>query len=93
MERDRSVLYFVATSLDGFVARDDGSVDWLFDPGAFDFETFLARIDTVLMGRATYDQVRGFGEWPYAGKKAYVFSRARAGETDEYVRFLATRPV
>ena len=89
---DRRVVYYVATSLDGFVARDDGAVDWLFTAGDFGFEVFSDSVDTVLMGRRTYEQVLGFGDYPYHDKKGYVFSRSRAGAVDDHVRFLDDPP-
>ena len=93
---DRRVVYSVATSLDGFVARDDGAVDWLFTEGDFGFDAFLASIDTVLMGRTTYEHVLELiddpADWPYAGKKTYVFSRTHGGTGDERCRFLDDAP-
>ena len=66
---------YIATSLDGFIARADGSLDWLdaptaqYDPdddlGDLGFAEFLATVDVLVMGRSTYDTVLGFGEWPY----------------------------
>jgi dihydrofolate reductase len=77
---------FIATSLDGFIARRDGSLDWL--PGAdgqpadadapsdgdYGYASFLASVDAILMGRATYDAVLGFGEWPYGTKPVVVLT-------------------
>ncbi len=67
---------YIASSLDGFAAPSDGSADWLADYPAEDmgFPEFLAGIDTVLMGRRTYEQIRAFPDWPYAGKRACVLS-------------------
>jgi dihydrofolate reductase len=71
---------FIATSLDGFVARKDGSLDWLPGsdgaPSAEDtgYEDFYASVDTLVMGRNTYDLVQSFGEWPYPGKRVVVLS-------------------
>ncbi len=66
----------LATSLDGRIARRDGSVDWLLDgappPEAFGFGDFYAGIDAILMGRGTYDAVRAMGDWPYPGKPTTV---------------------
>lgn len=70
------VVYYVAASMDGYIAREDGSVDWLEDLGisAEDsgFEEFFASVDGVVMGRKTWDQIRGFGDWPYGDKPAWV---------------------
>lgn len=64
----------IAVSLDGRIARADGSFDWLepYPPGEFGLDAFMASIDAILMGRATYDVVRAMGEWPYAGKPVVV---------------------
>jgi hypothetical protein len=64
------LVYYVAASLDGYIARPDGAVDWLESIEAsgedHGYEAFYQNIDGLLMGRATYDMVRGFGiDWPY----------------------------
>lgn len=66
---------YLAISADGFIARPDGSVDWLhdYDPAEFGFESFMAGIGGIVMGRASYKMSRSFGDaWPYAGKAVYV---------------------
>src|SRR5690349_9089931 len=69
---------FIATSLDGYIARADGSIDWLSiveAPGEdYGFADFYATVDTLVMGRGTYDTARGFPEWPYAGKRVIVLT-------------------
>ncbi|MDH4273578.1 MAG: dihydrofolate reductase family protein [Gammaproteobacteria bacterium] len=72
---------FVATSLDGFIARKDGGLDWLSGdhaPGGEDYgyREFMATVDTLVMGRNTYEQVSTFNEWPYDGKQVIVLSHA-----------------
>lgn len=71
----RRVVLYVANSLDGYIAREDGSVDWLFDPYAHGYEFFYEDVDTVIMGRKTYDQALSFEEAPYSSKRAIIFSR------------------
>lgn len=79
---------FIATSLDGFIARPDGALDWLpgADPGAEDFDgtpdddsgydAFMAGVDVLVMGRATYDTVLDFGiGWPYPRPVVVLTSR------------------
>lgn len=70
---------FIATSLDGFIARKNGDLDWL--PGSdgqtgedLGYEQFIASVDTLVMGRNTYELVQTFGEWPYGGKRVVVLS-------------------
>jgi dihydrofolate reductase len=77
----RKVILAIASSLDGYVARDDGGIDWLFSDADYGYSKFYRSIDTVIVGRKTYDQSLGFDEYPYKGKKAYVFTREmRAGD-------------
>jgi len=70
---------FIATSLDGFIARPDGSIDWLEQPGTdaedHGYDAFMARMDGLVMGRATFEKVLGFGFWPYE-KPVIVLSRS-----------------
>ncbi len=63
-------------SVDGYIADSEGGVDWLdaYHFEGFDFNAFLDQIDTIVMGRTTYDQVLTFGSWPYPGKKVIVIS-------------------
>lgn len=73
------IIYFVASSLDGFIASADGGVDWLSEfntPGEdYGYTEFFASIDSMLMGSSTYEQVLGFGAWPYGSKPCRVFSQ------------------
>ena len=73
-----SNIVYIATSIDGFIAREDGSVEWLMEvPNPTDddygFSDFLARIDAIIMGRNTFQTAVGFGEWPYT-KPVFVLS-------------------
>jgi len=74
------IVYYVAASLDGFIATPDGGIDWLkpFEGGAEDYGygEFYASVEAVLLGRKTYEQCLRFPEWPYPGKPYWVFSRA-----------------
>jgi dihydrofolate reductase len=72
------VCVYIAVSLDGFIARDDGSLDWLDAmqvPGEdYGYAEFYSTIDTVVLGRATYNKVLTFGEWPFAGRRVIVLT-------------------
>lgn len=61
-------------SLDGMIARTDGSVDWLedFPAEAFGITEFLANIDAILMGRATFEALRAHDGWLHPGKRTVV---------------------
>lgn len=67
---------FIATSLDGFIAREDGAIDWLPQENVEDhgFDAFMASTDAMVMGRNTFETVLGFGAWPYGTKPVYVLS-------------------
>ena len=64
----------IAMSLDGKIARSDGSFDWLmpFPPQEFGIDAFHAEIDAVVMGRDTYEIERGMEAWPHSGKPVFV---------------------
>jgi len=82
---------FIATSVDGFIARPDGDVDWLQEVGAEDlaqddggFADFFAAVDVLVMGRNTFEKVLSFdGPWPYGDKPVVVLSRTLAEVPDE----------
>ncbi len=61
-------------SLDGYIADPEGGVDWLqgYEDALAGFDDFLSRMQLLLMGRKTYEQVLGFGEWPYGTKPTLV---------------------
>ena len=66
---------FIAASLDGYIADKDGGVDWLkpYDDVDYGMNAFMAKLDTVVFGRATYDQFPSLDiGWPYAGKRGLV---------------------
>ncbi|WP_137936710.1 dihydrofolate reductase family protein [Chitinivorax sp. B] len=84
----RPVSLFIATSLDGYIAREDGRVDWLFADQDYGYTAFYERVDTVLMGRHTWQQLKSFGDYPYAGKQGVVFSHRLAGVDDPDVSFI-----
>jgi dihydrofolate reductase len=75
---------YIATSLDGFIARENGALDWL--PGSdgeieagsgnedFGYNSFYASIDTLVMGRKSFEKVLEFEDWPYKDKRVVVLS-------------------
>ncbi|MDJ0657343.1 MAG: dihydrofolate reductase family protein [Xanthomonadales bacterium] len=72
------VTYYVAMSLDGFIARSDGSVDWLArvekEGEDYGYTEFFASVDGLLMGGNTYRQVESYGQWPYGDKPCWVWT-------------------
>lgn len=71
---------FIATSLDGYIARLNGELDWLPAPGAdgedFGYKKFMASVDVLIMGRHTFEKVLTFGAWPYGDKPVTVLTSA-----------------
>jgi dihydrofolate reductase len=77
---------FLGMSVDGFIARLDGDIGWLTggadanagpddgSGGDFGFTEFVSGIDALVMGRATYDVIAPFDEWPYQGRPVHVLS-------------------
>lgn len=69
---------FIATSLDGFIARKNGDVDWLGSPeeGGDDggFGNFMKTVDALVMGRNTFEKVLSFGVWPYGSTRVVVLT-------------------
>lgn len=92
----RKVILNSALSLDSFIARPDGNVDWLHDPA---YETpgedyglgdFYKSVDTTLMGNSTYKAILGFDvPFPYPDKTNYVFTRSPDHPDTEHVRFVS----
>lgn len=85
---------FIAASLDGFIARHDGDIEWLTNPPPNpghaqghdgpnpprDYETFMSGVDHIVMGRGTYEKILTFDSWPYAKRVIVVSTTLPAGE-------------
>ena len=89
---------YVGTSLDGFIARKDGNIDWLVkyqNKEVHDsYNEFINRIDAMVIGRGTYEKVLSFPEWPYE-KKVYVLSTSLKqipGTLNEKATLIAMKP-
>jgi dihydrofolate reductase len=76
MERPR-VSAFLGASLDGFIAEADGGLGFLkpFEQEEHGYAAFYASVDTLLMGRKTYETVLGFDEWPFPDRRVAVLTR------------------
>jgi dihydrofolate reductase len=87
----RSVILGLGVSLDGYIARPDGTFDFLFMPKDFSMAEFFASVDTAVMGRKTYEVSKAMGGAPDAGKSGpkvtnYVFSRSLpTGEREGFI--------
>ena len=90
----RKVTFGVANSLDNFIARENGAVDWLLwtdDVSQF-INEFWKTIDTVVMGRKTYDAAVREGMTSYPGVKNYVVSRTLTAPPDPNVEIISSDP-
>jgi dihydrofolate reductase len=78
---------FIATSIDGYIARENGSLDWLdkFNDSGENcgFPEFFSSVDTLIMGRKTYETVLSFNNWPYRGKRVIVISNTLNSVTED----------
>lgn len=87
----RKVTLGLANSLDNYIARKDGSCDWLF----YDEETaditreFMKTVDTFLIGRKTYEVMLSFGQTSYPNVKNHVFSRTMKKGVDKNVEIIS----
>ncbi|WP_394253466.1 dihydrofolate reductase family protein [Arthrobacter pityocampae] len=95
---------FIATSLDGFIARPDGDIEWLTQPRADidhlkapdqpppngDYDTFMSGIDHIVMGRTTYEKVLTFGFWPYENYTVLILSTHLPPAHDERVTVVSS---
>jgi len=81
------VVLYIATSIDGFIARPDGNLDWLTSfpqpkSGDYGYNDLLNNISIIVMGRKTYDEIIAFGiEWPYAENNTYVVTKNKSYKT------------
>ena len=73
---------FIATSLDGFIARNDGELDWLDEANATvpagedcGYNALMKSVDVLVMGRKSYEKVLTFGQWPYGETRVVVLSQ------------------
>jgi dihydrofolate reductase len=92
MNQNRNVVLFIASSLDGYIATKDESLEWLFaveGEGDNGFSEFYDTVDTVLMGKKSYDWVmkQEIEEFPYKNKECYVFTRSSYQDTED-VKFV-----
>ena len=84
---ERKVVLYIAMSLDGYIATREDDISWLsqveVDGEDYGYAKFIDRIDTVIMGRKTYDKVCSFGiEFPHKDKKCYIISRNKKASNE-----------
>ena len=88
---------YIATSLDGFIARENGDLDWL--PGSdgendgedYGYQEFMGAIDVLVMGRKTYEMIVSFGHWPYGQKRVIVLSSKEGKIPEQWEKMVEFR--
>lgn len=94
----KTILY-IAQSLDGYIARPDGNLDWLTSiptpkDGDYGYEQLLQGTEIIIMGRSTYEELLKFDmEWPYENFKTYVVTSNPAFEIKTASTYLLTSPI
>lgn len=86
---------FIATSLDGFIARVNGELDWLPQDADstgedYGYAEFMKSVDTLVMGRMTYEKVRTLGDWPYGAKPVVVLASRKIDIPKELSKTVTT---
>lgn len=97
---ERKLILYSALSLDGFIARENGTYDWLHDDDYaegkedYGYDLFLERIDTILMGYNTYEDIIHHADiFPYDQPSNYVFTRKKSVPDDPNVTFITSEIV
>lgn len=91
----RKLKLYIAISLDGYIAKPDGSVEWLEslpnpENTDYGYAAFYETTDTLLMGHATYKVLQGFNiPWPYPGRKVFIFTRNSALNGNDEVKYVS----
>ncbi|ETA79386.1 dihydrofolate reductase family protein [Youngiibacter fragilis] len=88
--KKREAVVYIAQSLDGFIAREDGDISWLdmvaSESEDYGYGEFLKSVDTVVLGRKTYEKVNSMSpETPYIGKRVYVLTKEILKDDDDVV--------
>jgi dihydrofolate reductase len=86
----RKVILYASTSLDGYIAKVDGGVDWCFIDQDYGYRDFYRGIDTTLIGSTTYEQIVTFDPRPFEGKVNYIFSRRASGPLSDPISCVQT---
>ena len=84
--KSMKVTYYVASSLDGYIAKEDGDVSWLEELNISmenaGYDEFYSTVDALVMGRKTYEMIVSFGQWPYGDKPVWVCESSKITPMD-----------
>lgn len=93
--KERKIKLYIAISLNGKITEEDGSVSWLESipqpkDADYGYADFYENVDTTIEGNKTYQQIMSWGiEFPYEGKKNYVFTKNKNLKNTEFVTFIS----
>lgn len=88
----RKIILYTAVSLDGYIAGADYDLCWLFSNEDYGYDSFIESVDTLLIGKRTYQDLLTFGEFPYKNKKNYVFTSDGGFRGNGFVEIINTDP-
>jgi len=97
MNTQREVILYIAMSLDGFIAKPDGDISFLSmvekEGEDYGYVRFMETVDTIILGRKTYDKVLSMGfELPYGDRKVFVLTRNAQPETNKITFYSGSLP-
>lgn len=85
----KRIILYIATSLDGYIAKKNGNTSWLFTDQDYGYEEIYKKINSIIMGQKTYEQILTiFSEFPYKEKNCYVISRDKTKKDNENVKYI-----
>jgi len=81
MNKNRNLILYISMSLDGIIAKQDGDIGFLSqvkrEGEDYGYSTFMESVDTIIVGRKTYDKILSMGiEWPYGSREVYILTRS-----------------
>lgn len=89
----RKIILFIASSLDGYLAGSNDDLSWLCHDQDYGCSKFLERIDTILMGRRSWDVISSFGPWSYPTMSTYIFCHNEQQVDQENVQVINEDPI
>lgn len=88
----RKISVFISMTADGMIARSDGRTDWILTDQDYGFSQFFEDVDTLIMGRKTFEKCLNLGPWPYDKIKTYVFSKTLEDQFGQSVSIINRDP-
>lgn len=88
----RKIVLYIASSLDGYIATPSHDITWLYDDQDYGYTQFYNSIDSLIMGRKTYDVINSIGVFPYKDKECFVVSTGEHSD-NSYVQFITQKIV